>query len=91
MAPGPRATSGAAWTPAWCTWRRSRISCPSQVKDRVAARSEEIKAGKYVVFTGPAEAPGRRRGGGRGPGRPASDGLLSMKWFVEGVAGTIPQ
>jgi basic membrane protein A len=63
---------------------------PQEVKDRVAARTEEIKAGKYVVFTGPL----KRQDGAEAvaAGQVPSDAeLLSMKWFVEGVVGTIPQ
>jgi len=63
---------------------------PQAVKDRVAARSEEIKAGKYVVFTGPL----KRQDGAEAVAAgkvPSDEELLSMKWFVEGVVGTIPQ
>lgn len=63
---------------------------PQEVKDRVAARGEEIKAGKYVVFTGPL----KRQDGAEAVAAgqvPSDEELLSMKWFVEGVVGTIPQ
>jgi basic membrane protein A len=63
---------------------------PQEVKDKVAARTEEIKAGKYVVFTGPLA----RQDGAEAvaAGQVPSDAdLLSMKWFVAGVVGTIPQ
>lgn len=63
---------------------------PKEVKDRVAARTEDIKNGKYVVFTGPL----KRQDGSEAvaAGQVPSDAeLLSMKWFVEGVVGTIPQ
>jgi basic membrane protein A len=63
---------------------------PQEVKDKVAARGEEIKAGKYVVFTGPL----KRQDGAEAVAAgqvPSDEELLSMKWFVEGVVGTIPQ
>lgn len=63
---------------------------PQAVKDRVAARTEEIKAGKYVVFTGPLARQDGTEAVAAGQ-VPSDADLLSMKWFVAGVVGTIPQ
>ena len=60
---------------------------PQDVRDRVNAAQEDIKAGKLTVFAGPVRD---QKGEVRVPeGQVAPDqDLLSMDWFVEGVIGT---
>jgi basic membrane protein A len=63
---------------------------PQEIKDKVAARTEEIKAGKYVVFTGPLKRQDGTEAVAAGQ-VPSDADLLAMKWFVEGIVGTIPE
>lgn len=60
---------------------------PADVQKTVLARRDEIKTGRYVVFSGPVkDQAGKVR---IADGAVPADGeLLGMDWFVEGVVGT---
>jgi basic membrane protein A len=60
---------------------------PKAVQDRVSAKKQEIRDGKYKVFTGPIKD---QKGTVRIPEGtlPPDKDLLGMTWFVEGVVGT---
>lgn len=60
---------------------------PKAVQDRVLAKKQEIKEGKFKVFTGPLRD---QKGTVRVPegALPPDKDLLGMTWFVEGIVGT---
>jgi len=65
-------------------------SVPQDVKDLVAAKEKEIKAGTWDVFTGEVKD---QTGAVKVPaGQKMSDqDMLNFNWFVQGVEGTIPK
>jgi len=63
---------------------------PQDVKDLVAAKRDAIKSGKLHPFQGPI----RDQSGAVkvAEGQTMDDGaLLGLKWYVEGVEGSLPQ
>jgi basic membrane protein A len=61
---------------------------PQEVRDKVAVKKQELQSGKDEVFAGPIKD---QTGKEQVPaGQKASDAdLLNMKYFVEGVVGTL--
>ncbi len=63
---------------------------PAKVRDLVAAKGQAIRTGAFHPFQGPVrDQEGKVR---VAEGKALSDNeLLSMKWYVEGVQGKLPQ
>lgn len=62
---------------------------PQNVRDMVAAKKQEMIDGKFIVFEGPIK--GQDGNIAVKEGQKLTDQeMLSMKYFVEGVVGTIP-
>ncbi|WP_428267591.1 BMP family ABC transporter substrate-binding protein [Haliangium sp.] len=63
---------------------------PAEVKALVEARTKELSSGSRKVFAGPLTKQDGSEAQAAG-GALADPDLLSMRWFVAGVEGTIPE